>query len=55
MTILLTILFTVISIVVLILLFACVVYYTLTHRPESKLSNWIRKHIITDHDLDPPH
>jgi hypothetical protein len=55
MSTLLTILFTIISMAVLVILLACVCYYTLTRRPESTLSHWIRKHIVTDHDLDPPH
>ena len=52
-----TLFFIVMMIYLVIIVVVGVVWFginTLRTYPHSKLSKWIRKHIVTDQDLDPP-
>jgi len=42
------------GIALLVIGFIWFCYNTVTVYPHSKTSKWIRKHIITEKDLDPP-
>ena len=55
MILVLSLLGSVVGLYLLAIIFTWVSYRSLIRYPESKFSLWVRKHIVTDQDLDPPH
>jgi len=54
MILVLSLLGSVVGLYLLAIIFTWVSYRSLIRYPESKFSLWVRKHIVTDQDLDPP-